>query len=189
MRQIADQTVARPQEHGAGQGGYWYAGSDSQIGPIQVLNLLRRYREAEGRMRARTREAMRMGETDLLALRFLIRAKQAGTVVRQKDLAQTLAITNASASSLVDRLVRDGYARRVAHPDDRRSVAVETTQHSDAEVRSTLGRMHTRMIDTAESLDPAELAAVAKFLTGLTEAVQTETETIESSTIRDAATG
>ena len=151
--------------------GYWYT-SDEPVGAVDVLNMLRRYREAERKMGARTRAAMGMGETDLLALRFLLRAKQRGEVVRQKELASALEITGASASTLVDRLIRDGYARRVAHPSDRRSVAVETTQHSDEEVRATLGAMHQRMIQAVESLSPDELGAVATFLTRLTQVVK-----------------
>jgi DNA-binding MarR family transcriptional regulator len=152
--------------------GYWYATSDDPVGPVEVLNMLRRYREAERKMRARTRASMGMGETDLLALRFLLRAKQRGEVVRQKELADALEITGASASTLVDRLIRDGYARRVAHPNDRRSVAVETTAHSDEEVRATLGAMHTRMLEAVENLSTEELTAVATFLTNLTKVVE-----------------
>ncbi|WP_246858467.1 MarR family winged helix-turn-helix transcriptional regulator [Citricoccus sp. SGAir0253] len=139
---------------------------------MDVLNLLRKYRDAERRMRTRTRDSMGMGETDLVALRYLLRATRAGERVRQRDLAQVLEITSASASALVDRLVRDGYAQRVAHPDDRRSVSIEPTQKSDEDVRSTLGAMHRRMLEAAESLSPEELAAVAKFLTALTRSVE-----------------
>lgn len=152
--------------------GYWYPDTGSGPDPVDVLNLLRRYREAERRMRARTRDSMRMGETDLVALRFLLRAARTGQVVRQRDLAEALEISKPSASALVDRLIRDGYVQRVAHPDDRRSVAIEPTQKTDEEVRSTLGVMHRRMLAAAESLSPEELAVVARFLTELTRSVE-----------------
>lgn len=156
----------------AAESGYWYPDSAGSPEPVDVLNLLRKYREAERRMRLRTRDSMRMGETDLIALRFLLRTTRAGRLVRQRDLAEALDITSASASALVDRLCRDGYAERVAHPDDRRSVAITPTDKSDDEVRSTLGEMHKRMLEAAESLTNAELAAVAKFLTALTRSVE-----------------
>ncbi len=119
--------------------GYWYSADTTAPDPVDVLNLLRRYREAEHAMRVRTRDSMRMGETDLVALRHLLKASRSGEITRQRDLAKALGITAASASSLVDRLVRDGYVRRVPHPMDRRSVAIETTAKTDEEVRSTLG--------------------------------------------------
>jgi DNA-binding MarR family transcriptional regulator len=153
------------------EGGYWYQDPVSGPDPVDVLNLLRTYREAERRMRLRTRDSMGMGETDLVALRFLLREARSDRLVRQRDLAEALQITSASASGLVDRLCRDGYAERVAHPEDRRSVAITPTAKADDEVRSTLGEMHKRMLAAAESLTPAELAAVAKFLTALTRSI------------------
>jgi DNA-binding MarR family transcriptional regulator len=156
--------------------GYWYPDAVTSPDPVDVLNLLRRYREAERRMRTRTRDSMRMGETDLVALRFLLRATRTGQVVRQRDLAEALEISKPSASALVDRLIRDGYVQRVAHPDDRRSVAIETTRKTDDEVRSTLGVMHRSMLAAAESLTPEELAVVARFLTDLTRSVEEVTE-------------
>ncbi|MCF3687118.1 hypothetical protein L2E26_25080, partial [Salmonella enterica subsp. enterica serovar Weltevreden] len=56
---------------GAPTSGYWYTRGAREIEPVDVLNLLRRYREAERRMRARTRDSMGMGETHLSALRYL----------------------------------------------------------------------------------------------------------------------
>lgn len=158
--------------------GYWYT-SPEAASAVDVLNLLRRYRAAERHMRAHTRDSMRMGETDLLALRHLLRASSTGRLVRQRDLAAALEITPASASALVDRLIRDGYVRRVPHPEDRRSVVIETTAKTDDEVRATLGTMHRRMLDAVESLDQAELAAVAKFLTALIESVELEDEAVQ----------
>lgn len=153
-------------------GGYWYPESASSTSPVDVLNLLRQYREAERRMRVRTRDSMRMGETDLVALRHLLQANGAGRRMRQRDLASVLEISAASTSALVDRLIRDGYVQRVAHPEDRRSVVIEPTSKTDEEVRATLGQMHRRMLSAVESLSPAELAAVGKFLTALTHSVE-----------------
>jgi DNA-binding MarR family transcriptional regulator len=160
-------------------GGYWYPDAGSSPDPVDVLNLLRRYREAERRMRARTRDSMRMGETDLVALRFLLRATRTGQMVRQRDLAEALEISKPSVSALVDRLIRDGYVQRVPHPEDRRSVAIEPTPKTDDEVRSTLGVMHRRMLAAAESLSEEELAVVARFLTELTRSVEGVEEVTE----------
>lgn len=152
--------------------GYWYPEPASSTSPVDVLNLLRQYREAERRMRLRTRDSMRMGETDLVALRHLLQAARAGRRMRQRDLASVLEISAASTSALVDRLIRDGYVQRVAHPEDRRSVVIEPTPKTDAEVRATLGEMHRKMLGAVESLSPVELAAVGKFLRALTRSVE-----------------
>ncbi|PWD49703.1 MarR family transcriptional regulator [Serinibacter arcticus] len=151
----------------AGGAGYWYPELTGAPGPVDLLNLLRRYRDAERRMRQRTQDSMRMGETDLVALRFLARARQRGAIVRQKELAEALEITGSSASALVDRLERDGYVQRTPHPEDRRSVALVPTDRMDGEVRGTLGAMHKRMLAVAEDLSPEEREAVGRFLIGL----------------------
>lgn len=144
--------------------GYWFEGAGTDASAVDVLNLIRRYREAETAMRARVSDDMGMSERDILALRFLLEARARGVALRQKDLAARLDITTASASNLVDRLARDGYARRMPHPDDRRSVAVEATEDGDREVRETLRRMHDRMYAATTAMSAEERSVVASFL-------------------------
>jgi hypothetical protein len=80
--------------------GYWY--SNGRIGRgVAVLNGLRDYRAAETAMRRRTRSAMRMGETDLLAIRFLLKAQGAGRIVSPKDLAAHLSIDSVRERSAI----------------------------------------------------------------------------------------
>ncbi|RKQ35420.1 MarR family transcriptional regulator [Kocuria tytonis] len=143
---------------------FWYDDSPESASGVDVLNLLRRYREAETTMRTRVRADMDMGEKDILALRYLISAGGKSTVLRQKDIAAMLGITNASTSILVDRLVRDGYAERVPHPEDRRSVAVVPTEHGKHEVRATLRDMHGRMMAVVNDMSATERDVVANFL-------------------------
>ena len=59
--------------------GYWFPDDDATQRGVAVLNALRRYRAAETAMRRRTRDSMGMGETDLLAVRFLLQAQRSGT--------------------------------------------------------------------------------------------------------------
>lgn len=153
--------------------GYWYE-PGARVRSVDVLNLLRRYRSAEGAMRARTRESMGMGETDLLALRFLLQAKREGRSPLQRDLAAFLGISSASTTALVDRLVKSGHVERRPHPDDRRASIVTATTESDHEVRATLGAMHQRMIAVVDDLSPDDLDAVARFLSGMIRAVSEE---------------
>lgn len=157
---------------GFGSSGYWYEPDATRIASVDVLNLLRRYRAADQEMRRRTRDSMGMGETDLLALRYVLRAEREGEVLTPGTLAKRLGISTASTTVLIDRLERSGHLARRPHPSDRRSLVVVSTTDSDAEVRQTLGRMHRAMIDVADSLEPQELVAVARFLSGMIEAVE-----------------
>lgn len=151
--------------------GYWYQPDATRIGSVDVLNLLRRYRAADQEMRRRTRDSMGMGETDLLALRYVLKAEREGGLLTPGMLARRLGISTASTTVLVDRLERSGHLTRRAHPTDRRSLVVVSTTDSDSEVRQTLGRMHRAMIDAADALDPDELRTVARFLTAMIDAV------------------
>ncbi|MET4157163.1 MarR family transcriptional regulator [Agromyces sp. PvR057] len=169
---------------------YWYA-DDRTRRSVAVLDALREYRAAESAMRRRTRSAMRMGETDLLAIRFLLKERSAGRMVSPKDIAAHLGISTASTTVLLDRLVRSGHVARRPHPTDRRGLVIEATIDSDEEVRATLGDMHRRMIDVAESLAPTEAAAVIGFLERMREAVDSvpkpDEATVGAAAAADAA--
>ncbi len=95
--------------------------------------------------------------------------------------AEELWISNASVSVLIDRLCRDGYAERIVHPADRRSVGIVPTDYSDTEVRGTLRRMHEQMMDAVGTLSEAERVAVAKFLEAMIRSVEIEDETSQPS--------
>lgn len=152
--------------------GYWY-GPDGQLDySAAVLKSLRDYRTAEAAVRRSTRESMGMGETDILALRYLLRVQASGKTAVPKDISRFLGITSASTTSLIDRLVASGHVRREAHPTDRRSVVVVATAESDKEVRATLGAMHRQMMSVAEGLTAEEARVVVKFLERMTDALQ-----------------
>jgi DNA-binding MarR family transcriptional regulator len=150
--------------------GYWYSTDRSDRG-VAVLNALRDYHAAESAMRLRIRSAMRIGENDLLAIRFLLSAQSSGQSVSPKDLSAHLGISTASTTVLIDRLVRSGHAERRPHPTDRRGLVIAPTTDSDDEVRATLGDLHRRMIEVAESLTPDEGAVVLDFLDRMRTAV------------------
>jgi DNA-binding MarR family transcriptional regulator len=150
--------------------GYWY-GAESATTSTGVLEMLRRYRDAEQAMRRRTRASMGMGETDMIAVRHLLLAQRQHRDLTAGDLAGLLQISTASTTALIDRLERSGHVRRERHPQDRRSTRVVATIATDDEVRATLGAMHRNMMAVAEALSPADAEVVARFLTGMIDAV------------------
>ncbi|MCE0509327.1 MarR family transcriptional regulator [Microbacterium aurugineum] len=161
--------MSEPQEYT--RSGYWYP-DGGNISTVDVLNMLRRYRAAETAMRARTRASMGMNETDLMALRFLLREQRAGRIVRPIDIAKMLDISTASTTTLIDRLEKGGHVRREPHPTDRRAGVVVPTVSSDEEVRATLGAMHRRMLALVDELSDDERAVVTRFLAGMTAAIE-----------------
>ncbi|MBA8989614.1 DNA-binding MarR family transcriptional regulator [Curtobacterium pusillum] len=151
--------------------GYWFPDDDATQRGVTVLNALRKYRTAETAMRRRTRDSMGMGETDLLAVRFLLQAQRSGRAVSPKDLAAYLGISSASTTILIDRLVKSNHVRRDPHPTDRRALVITPTAETDDEVRATLGVMHRRMMAIAEGLSPDDARVVTVFLERMRSAV------------------
>lgn len=154
--------------------GYWYRQSPEIVNGVDVLNALRAYRAAEADMRRRTRNSMGMNETDLLAIRYVMRARQAGQSIGPKDLSRVLKISTASTTALIDRLQKGGYLLRRPHPTDRRALEIIATENADREVRETLGPMHRKMLAAAEALTPEEAATVTRFLQEMTQAVEAD---------------
>lgn len=153
--------------------GYWY-GDDADAArrrAIELLQAFRLYRAAEVAMRRRTRESMAMGENDLLALRYLLKAQREDRLVSPAELTRYLGVTTASTTAIVDRLERSRHVRRSPHPSDRRSIVLIPTVDSDAEVRRTLGAMHERMLQAVSDMTPEETRVVIDCLSRLQAAV------------------
>lgn len=149
---------------------YWYDQDEQERGR-RILEAMRLYRAAEAAMRRRTRDQMHMGENDLLALRFLLRAKQEHRVVSPTELGAYLGIKTSSVTVMIDRLEEAGHVVRRPSPVDRRRIVVETTEYADAEVRKTLTDMHSRMIGATVGIEPEIAAGIVSFLDRMREAV------------------
>ena len=152
---------------------YWYSDGDDdrQRRAVEVLQAFRVYRAAELAMRRRTREAMSMGENELLVLRYLLKAQSEDRRVSPSELARYLAVSTASTTAIIDRLEKSGHIVRRPHPTDRRSIHVIATEKSDQEVRETLGTMHARMMDAVRDMTPDESRIVIECLSRLQDAV------------------
>jgi len=154
--------------------GYWYGNDPEAKTGVDALNALRRYRVAETAMRRRTRSALRMNETDMMALRFIVNAEREARAVSPKDLAVYLGISSASTTVLVDRLVASGHLSRAKHPSDGRAVVLAVTPTTHADMQETFGDMHRRMMAVARQLDAHEATIVTSFLEQMSHAVSHE---------------
>lgn len=167
------------------RGAYWFP-EDSAV---DVLQALRGFRAADTRMRRRLAADMELNSTDLEALRHVIAAERRGESVTPRGLAETLQITTASVTKLLDRLVDAGHLRRVPHAHDRRSRVVTATDHAHQETREHLGAMHDRMLAAARAVPEESRAAVISFLTDMAEAVGGDAAAPAGTTADTAADG
>ncbi len=92
-------------------------------------------------------------------------------------LAAHTGLTTGAITGVVDRLARAGFVRREPNPRDRRSVIISrvaspATRRLGPEVFEPLGQA---IRDLSAQYQPAELAAVARYLVGLTNILREQT--------------
>ncbi|MHA7987585.1 MarR family winged helix-turn-helix transcriptional regulator [Rathayibacter sp. CAU 1779] len=139
--------------------------TDAEIDQIvRVLAGIRDWREAEQEIGFRSRSDMKLNETDMRALRFLVAAKNQGTIVTPKLLSDHLGISTASTTKLLDRLAAAGHIERAPHPTDRRALMITITRRTHEQVRDSVGRTHAQRWEVAASLSPEEREVVIRFL-------------------------
>jgi DNA-binding MarR family transcriptional regulator len=88
------------------------------------------------------------------------------------QLAERLSCVKSNVTQLVDRLESDGYVRRVADPEDRRSVLAEITPAGrEAYARGTCAQeaAHKRAIEVLTAEDQNRLAVLLEQLSSLSE--------------------
>ncbi len=144
--------------------------SEEELGQIvRVLSAMRAWREAEQKLSFESRTHMKLNDTDMKALRYVIASMNADVAVTAGALSEHLHISTASTTKLLDRLEKAGHIVRRPHPTDRRAVTVEITEDTHREVRRTMGIQHAKRFEVARRLTPAERDVVVRFLTELSE--------------------
>lgn len=135
-----------------------------------VMEALRSWREADRALSEASRRYMRLNDSDMRAIRMIIRAQKQGQVVTPKDIAREVGISSASTTKLINRLVAAGQLSRSQHPSDRRTICIEVTAETAQAAHETIGRQHARRFDAAAALSAEERQVVIRFLTALAEA-------------------
>lgn len=149
----------------------WGGLTDDEIEHVvAVMAAMRRWRESEQRSSEASRRYMRLGETDMRALRYLIVEQNRNQVVTASDIAHHLGISSASTTKLLDRLAAGGHIERHPHPVDRRALAIVVSPETRTAARETIGRRHARRFAVAAALTAQERETVIGFLDALSAA-------------------
>jgi DNA-binding MarR family transcriptional regulator len=138
---------------------------------VRVLSSIRQWREAERKLSFEARTHLKLNETDMKALRYLIASMNADVAVTAGALSEHLHISTASTTKLLDRLEKAGRIERRPHPTDRRALTVAVTDEAHREVRRTTGIQHARRFEVAKRLATADREVVIRFLTELSESI------------------
>lgn len=141
--------------------------SDDLNQTVRVLESLRRWHNAERSMSEKARRDMDLGETDMRALRYIIACQANGQLATPSELAHHLGISTAAVTKVLDRLADRDHIRRLPHPLDRRSTAIEATEETRSAARKAVGRTHAGRFNVAASLTAEEREIVIGFLDAL----------------------
>lgn len=134
---------------------------------MSVMRALRGWREADRALSEASRKYMRLNDSDMRAIRMIIRAQKQGVLVTPKDIAAVVGIAGASTTKLIDRLVEGGHVTRKPHPTDRRTMCIEVTEDTARSAHDTVGRQHARRFDAIAKLSSEDRESVIRFLEGL----------------------
>lgn len=143
---------------------------------VRVMEALREWQDASRALSDASKRYMKLNESDMRAIRMIIRSQQQGHLVTPKDIAREVSISSASTTKLVDRLVAGGHLVRTQHPSDRRTVLIEVTESTRVSAHETIGRQHARRFAAAAAMSPDDREAVIRFLTALSEADEPQGE-------------
>lgn len=136
-------------------------GKDAAASEREIEALMRLVHVIEARHRARP--------TSNLDLRARMLIQELGLEGERPILAvrRSLRLTPSTLTSLADRLERDGYLERRAHPTDRRTVVLALTE-TGRRAYAAEKEFYRHLIDDAlEPLDPEARAYVLAALAGM----------------------
>ncbi|MGM7679601.1 MarR family winged helix-turn-helix transcriptional regulator [Microbacterium sp. A94] len=134
----------------------------------RVMAALGALREAEQRLSEASRRYMKLNETDMRALHFLIVCSNRGTIATPGAIAQHLNISSASTTKLLDRLEKGAHIVRSPHPTDRRALAITITPETYEAAMETVGRQQAKRFYSGARLNSDEREVVIRFLEDMT---------------------
>lgn len=163
--EIYDIDVSDPNGELVDRGGL----SSAEVSEIsELMQALGGLRDAEQKLSEASLRYMKLNQTDMRALHFLIACENKAVVATPGAIAAHLAISSASTTKLLDRLEKGGHITRSVHPSDRRALAIAITRETRQSAIETVGRQHARRVIAAARLSSDERAVVTRFLLDMT---------------------
>ncbi|WP_372469253.1 MarR family winged helix-turn-helix transcriptional regulator [Microbacterium maritypicum] len=137
----------------------------------RLMESLAGLREAEQTLSQASRRYMRLNETDMRALHYLIVCANRSLVATPGGIAHHLDVSTAATTKLLDRLEKGGHITRSPHPTDRRALRISITPETRLAAMETVGRQQAKRFYAAARLSPAERDVVIRFLQDMTEEI------------------
>lgn len=142
------------------------------MGKQELINQIKEMQERFGRAFGRHpfEHLLSLGLTmpQLKSLMFIAQNER----ITSKKLAETLGVTPANITGVVDRLVQQGLARRVANPEDRRVEFLEATADGRKIVANLRESTQEHMQKLLSQLNEDELTCLLTASTALLRAAE-----------------
>ncbi|MFF2842135.1 MarR family winged helix-turn-helix transcriptional regulator [Paenarthrobacter sp. NPDC057981] len=138
----------------------------------ELMASLGRLRDAEQRLADASLRYMKLNQSDMRALHYLIVCANQGVIATPGAIASHLNISTASTTKLLDRLERGGHVTRHAHPSDRRALAIAITPETHAAAMRTVGKQQAGRFLAAARLAPEEREVVTRFLGDMAQEIE-----------------
>lgn len=142
----------------------------------RLMESLAGLREAEQVLSQASRRYMRLNETDMRALHYLIVCANRGLVATPGGIAHHLGVSTAATTKLLDRLEQGGHIKRGPHPTDRRALHITITPETRQAAMETVGRQQAKRFYSAARLTPSERDVVIRFLADMTDEITLKDE-------------
>lgn len=136
-----------------------------------LMGALGELREAEQKLSVASRRYMRLNDTDMRALHYLIVCANRGAVATPGGIAAHLGISTASTTKLLDRLEKGGHIVRSPHPTDRRALAITITAETRRAAMDTVGAQQAKRFYSAARLTSEEREVVIRFLSDMAQEI------------------
>lgn len=143
---------------------------------VDLFAALLRWRRSSDAEREASRRLMRLGDSDMRAIRFLLASRGGDRIITSTMLAEHLGLRGSSVTKLLDRLQQAGHIRREPHPTDRRAHSIVVTDATAATANESVGRAHLRRFRVAAALSSADRATVTQFLSAISDCSMTGRE-------------
>lgn len=125
---------------------------------------LSRLRRAEQELSDASLKYMKLNQSDMRALHYLIVSGNRGAIATPGAISTHLNISSDSTTKLLDRLERAGHIIRKPHPTDRRALTISITPETHEAAMTTVGQQQANRFHAAARLTSAERKVVIRFL-------------------------
>ena len=115
-------------------------------------------------------QIMRESGLSMPQLSLFMRIHHHGCGCNVSDVAAQLGVSNARASQMIERLVRQGLLERSEDPDDRRAKRITLTHAGEAQVQRVVRSRQQWLEELTSTLTEAQRAQISDALVLLTEA-------------------